>query len=433
MSRSHIPDRELKLLFLYSGNVCAFPACDKSLVEPGTLEDRPAVIGDTAHIVASSRQGPRGEDPLSDEDRDKYENLILLCTEHHTIVDTQLNTYSVAVLRQMKTDHERRIAQRLRPTEPKPTTPTITESLYSTLLGLRQLPGVIFSAPSKYTDAQYEEAKQQVQRSRHLTPFLLKDGRLYTFYDLRRRHPFHKLTCGDARTMPASEWWGDGEGSRRYKTLLNRGMHKYAGRREVRYDPNHLRYYFPPRKPGEARTENYTLRSGRTSTRSVAWRPVTRKTQEPKNYWQHLAARLTFMEAADLQWCLSIRPERHLTADGETPLPSSRIGRRVTRLKARMYNEAYLDEVHFWLSYLSGGKPRLLFDFGGQATVVDASLLSFAITWPAIHGDEPGKATQPFEDDLFSLADLDDALTGDGGLQDVQTDEDEIEEEDDDE
>src|ERR1700730_6932395 len=116
MSRSHIPDRELKLLFLYSGNVCAFPACDKSLVEPGTLEDRPAVIGDTAHIVASSRQGPRGEDPLSDEDRDKYENLILLCTEHHTIVDTQLNTYSVAVLRQMKTDHERRIAQRLRPT-----------------------------------------------------------------------------------------------------------------------------------------------------------------------------------------------------------------------------------------------------------------------------------------------------------------------------
>jgi hypothetical protein len=40
-------------------------------------------FGDMAHITASSDGGPRPDLALSKKDRDRYENLILLCKNHH--------------------------------------------------------------------------------------------------------------------------------------------------------------------------------------------------------------------------------------------------------------------------------------------------------------------------------------------------------------
>jgi hypothetical protein len=57
----HIPPKEVKILCLRSGNVCAFPGCDRRLVEPGTNTDDPAVLGEMAHIVGEKRRGPRGQ------------------------------------------------------------------------------------------------------------------------------------------------------------------------------------------------------------------------------------------------------------------------------------------------------------------------------------------------------------------------------------
>src|SRR3989442_14479993 len=87
MSTSNIPLKELKLLFLRSRGVCAFPNCNKLLDEPATEKDDPVVLGCIAHIIADSRQGPRGVAELNDEDRNKYGNLILLCGDHHKLID----------------------------------------------------------------------------------------------------------------------------------------------------------------------------------------------------------------------------------------------------------------------------------------------------------------------------------------------------------
>jgi hypothetical protein len=105
MSRN-IPEKESKALIALSGGVCAFPGCPKRLVEPGNASDDAAFLGEMAHIIADSRQGPRGVSPMSDEDRDKHTNLVLLCGDHHTIIDDQPRTYSVSVLRRINEDHE---------------------------------------------------------------------------------------------------------------------------------------------------------------------------------------------------------------------------------------------------------------------------------------------------------------------------------------
>src|SRR5690349_339403 len=102
---SGIPGRDVRLLYQQSGNRCAFPTCTRTLVHPKTDKDGSVPTSEVAHIIAESLDGPRGEFPLPLEERNRYENLILLCEEHHHVVDAQIATYSVERLRQMKYDH----------------------------------------------------------------------------------------------------------------------------------------------------------------------------------------------------------------------------------------------------------------------------------------------------------------------------------------
>jgi hypothetical protein len=95
-----------KMLWGRSGNMCAFPDCKKILVVDETLTDDPSVIGEEAHIVAQKKDGPRGLSELTPEQRDKYDNLILLCSIHHKIVDDQEHKYTVDQLKEFKANHE---------------------------------------------------------------------------------------------------------------------------------------------------------------------------------------------------------------------------------------------------------------------------------------------------------------------------------------
>lgn len=95
-----------KMLWGRAANRCAFPACRRELVTESTLTDDESLIGEAAHIIAKELGGPRGESPLTGEQRDKYENLVLLCRIHHKIIDDQINAYTSNVLRDLKSDHE---------------------------------------------------------------------------------------------------------------------------------------------------------------------------------------------------------------------------------------------------------------------------------------------------------------------------------------
>jgi hypothetical protein len=93
--------KTVKRLFAVSRNLCGFSACGIPLVEvSGTI------TGEIAHIRASSPNGPRYDSAQSDEHRNGFGNLILLCSRHHTVIDTEFEKYSVPVLEKMKRDHE---------------------------------------------------------------------------------------------------------------------------------------------------------------------------------------------------------------------------------------------------------------------------------------------------------------------------------------
>jgi hypothetical protein len=85
--------------------MCSHPDCKERLVLDAP-EDQPVTVGEAAHIVARAGSGPRGDRTWTPARLNSYDNLILLCASHHTLIDRQPQTYSVDHIRTWKAEHE---------------------------------------------------------------------------------------------------------------------------------------------------------------------------------------------------------------------------------------------------------------------------------------------------------------------------------------
>jgi len=108
-----ISDRDRKLLWARSGNVCAFPGCPREIAQDKADGGGAFPVAPEAHIVGRNRNSPRGDYPLPLAERDSYANLILLCPTHHTVIDNDIATYTVENIREMKANHERWVRENL--------------------------------------------------------------------------------------------------------------------------------------------------------------------------------------------------------------------------------------------------------------------------------------------------------------------------------
>ena len=91
---------DYKKLFARSGNRCAFPKCRASIIHEDTL------LGEVAHIKGLNVGSARHDKTQTPEERNAYPNLILLCPNHHTIIDDDELSYTVERLNSIKAAHE---------------------------------------------------------------------------------------------------------------------------------------------------------------------------------------------------------------------------------------------------------------------------------------------------------------------------------------
>ena len=103
MGRLNIKESTKRTLLLRSANQCAFPSCDTEL-----LNSLGQYVGNFCHIEAAEELGERFNPDQDDEQRRSYENLILLCSNHHKITN-DVKMYKVETLQKMKKDHEEKI------------------------------------------------------------------------------------------------------------------------------------------------------------------------------------------------------------------------------------------------------------------------------------------------------------------------------------
>lgn len=112
MGRNKSPsENTIRMLCSKAAGMCEFEGCHKRLFYDNiTLaEFNNAYV---AHIVASSAKGPRGDKELSPKLSADLDNLMLMCADHHRLIDqahTGPRDYPVERLKKMKKDHEERV------------------------------------------------------------------------------------------------------------------------------------------------------------------------------------------------------------------------------------------------------------------------------------------------------------------------------------
>lgn len=93
-------DLTIKRLYALSDNRCAFPGCPVVFTSPTNITN----FSNICHIE-DAEEGGRFNPNLTDKQRASFENLILLCPNHH-IETNDTEKYTVDSLREMKQRHE---------------------------------------------------------------------------------------------------------------------------------------------------------------------------------------------------------------------------------------------------------------------------------------------------------------------------------------
>ncbi|HHG0564283.1 TPA: HNH endonuclease signature motif containing protein, partial [Klebsiella pneumoniae] len=103
-----ISEKAIKILWSNAAGICSFSGCNVKLSVAEAAEDAPYTIGEMAHIKGNRPGSNRYDIEQPASERDSYENLILLCPTHHTLIDKVENVdrFSVEILHEMKREHE---------------------------------------------------------------------------------------------------------------------------------------------------------------------------------------------------------------------------------------------------------------------------------------------------------------------------------------
>jgi hypothetical protein len=97
-----------KILWGRAAGRCSHPECRLDVFYDEDEADTPSLVGEMCHIIAEN-DGQRADATMPIEQKNAYANLILLCRNHHRIIDDPTNGevhYPVARLHDMKRQHE---------------------------------------------------------------------------------------------------------------------------------------------------------------------------------------------------------------------------------------------------------------------------------------------------------------------------------------
>jgi hypothetical protein len=95
------------MLFAASGGYCQNPKCSREL-----FIDYPETrihVAEMAHVFAANDTGARANVALSPEERGAFENLIMLCSLCHTIIDKAPEAYPDPVILEWKRTHAEKL------------------------------------------------------------------------------------------------------------------------------------------------------------------------------------------------------------------------------------------------------------------------------------------------------------------------------------
>ncbi|HKR32405.1 MAG TPA: toll/interleukin-1 receptor domain-containing protein, partial [Terriglobales bacterium] len=253
----------------------------------------------------------------------------------------------------------------------------VTERLVSNLYRVTSLPQKIYYAPTKIRDK--KEIHEYIEQS---PPFILRDGKLYTFTDLNAANIFDPVLKGSTALVCSdtfSDWFSDDEYRRRAIEVLNVYLKQHAWKRWLRFDGAKGRYFFSP-KDGKPKQISWQI-GGRLRTREVTTQHTRREKQDNGDFkdvpfgWRHQAFRANFILVME-SIMLKLEPTYMLTKDdGKTPRTSRWVGPILSHWTNQERNGQILRSLRFWSLVLAGGK-ELRIETGQEPVCVDLTPIS---------------------------------------------------------
>jgi len=179
VSVTNIPEKVKFRLWGKAAGRCQYEGCNKPLWldELTKAEFNTAYV---AHIIADSPNGPRGAAELSELLKDDISNLMLMCDEHHRLIDREdVTGHPVERLREMKRKHEERIEMLTSLKEEKQS----HVLLYGANIGQHHAPVSWEKAAQAMQPERYPAEKPAIELSIKNSPFQDDEGR---FWELER-------------------------------------------------------------------------------------------------------------------------------------------------------------------------------------------------------------------------------------------------------
>jgi TIR domain len=252
----------------------------------------------------------------------------------------------------------------------------VNEKLVLNLYRVTSTPEKIFYAPTKI-----REKKDIQEHAEDPPPFILREGHLYTFTDLRTSTAFGSAVkaSGTVSFDDFSDWFSDEEYKRRAIELLNVCLRGHAWKRWLRFDGVKGRYFFSP-KDGKPKRVSWRI-GGRTRWREVTTPHTRREKLEDGSFkeipfgWRHQGFRASFMLAMN-NLMMKLEPTYLLTReDGKTPRTSRWVGPILSHWTNQERNGQILRSLRFWSLVLAGAR-ELRIETGQSPVCVDLTPLS---------------------------------------------------------
>jgi tetratricopeptide (TPR) repeat protein len=123
---TRISDRTRKRLWTHAGDRCAFPGCDQPLLRSTPDGEAETIVGIECHIVAQRDHPSVARAPclLTEQEREEFayliedchgfNNIVIMCGVHSTVIDDPQQGYSVADVAAMKAGHEGKVIRERR-------------------------------------------------------------------------------------------------------------------------------------------------------------------------------------------------------------------------------------------------------------------------------------------------------------------------------
>ncbi len=295
------------------------------------------------------------------------------------------------------------------------------ERLFTNLLLIKRLPGLITTAVAKVTD--YRAIREQARG--FIPPFCIIEDRLYTLSDLRHEGCSLREFCDLTRInddLPAN-WIKDSQRRRDYVFLLNQLLGIHLRRCGLRYNPHFERNYFPRLDDTHMvfKQDWFNVRTSRSAPARIVAKYYTYGIDR---FWRHLAVNLSFRHIGS-SWFLQVIPKYFYTVDGEIPFDRDKIGPYTTKLKARERNIHVLNHLLFWADVLSMRNPAIEIKLDYRTVMVIekppvSGTANFSIPYdPAVYEEEDDTSGQAdFFSTLYAPTDEDELGEGSHELED---------------